>query len=55
MVGADGISSLVARSVKAETYQEKPRLLAGYYSYWSGLPVDGFEAYDRGDRSWAAL
>jgi flavin-dependent dehydrogenase len=54
VVGADGISSLVARSVKAETYQEKPRLLAGYYSYWSGLPLNGFEAYDRGDRSWAA-
>ena len=54
VVGADGISSLVARSVGAETYQEKPRLLAGYYSYWSGLPLKGFEAYDRGDRSWAA-
>jgi len=54
VVGADGISSLVARSVKADTYQEKPRLLAGYYSYWSGLSVNGFEAYDRGDRSWAA-
>ena len=54
VVGADGISSLVARSVGAETYQEKPRLLAGYYSYWSGLPLNGFEAYDRGDRSWAA-
>ena len=54
VVGADGISSLVARCVGAETYQEKPRLLAGYYSYWSGLPLNGFEAYDRGDRSWAA-
>jgi flavin-dependent dehydrogenase len=54
VVGADGIASLVARSVGAETYQEKPRLLAGYYSYWSGLPLNGFEAYDRGDRSWAA-
>jgi flavin-dependent dehydrogenase len=54
VVGADGIQSLVARSVGAETYNEKPRLLAGYYSYWSGLPLTGFEAYDRGDRSWAA-
>jgi flavin-dependent dehydrogenase len=54
VIGADGISSLVARSVGAETYQEKPRLLAAYYSYWSGLSLKGFEAYDRGDRSWAA-
>jgi flavin-dependent dehydrogenase len=54
VVGADGLSSLVARSVGAETYQEKPRLLAAYYSYWSGLPLNGFEAYDRGNRSWAA-
>src|SRR5688572_31424792 len=49
VVGADGLSSLVARSVGAETYQEKPRLLAAYYSYWSGLPLNGFEAYDRGN------
>jgi flavin-dependent dehydrogenase len=54
VVGADGIHSLVARSVGAEAYNEKPPLLAGYYSYWSGLPMPTFEAYDRGDRSWAA-
>lgn len=54
VVGADGIQSLVARSVAAETYQEKPRLCAGYYSYWSGMPMAGMEGYDRGDRSWAA-
>jgi flavin-dependent dehydrogenase len=54
VVGADGIQSLVARSVGAESYNEKPRLLAGYYSYWSDFPMAGFEAYDRGDRSWAA-
>ena len=54
VVGADGIHSLLARSVGAESYNEKPPLLAGYYSYWSGLPMPTFEAYDRGDRSWAA-
>jgi flavin-dependent dehydrogenase len=54
VVGADGIHSLVARSVGAEAYHERPPLLAGYYSYWSGLPMTTFEAYDRGDRSWAA-
>jgi flavin-dependent dehydrogenase len=55
VVGADGLHSLVARSVKAEQYNEKPPLEASYYSYWSGLPMDDrFEAFDRGDRAWAA-
>ena len=26
-----------------------------YYTYWSGLPVDGFETVIRPDRGWAAL
>ena len=54
-VGADGIHSVVARDVGAEEYHARPALQVGYYSYWSGLPMDGrFEGYDRGDRSWAA-
>jgi choline dehydrogenase-like flavoprotein len=33
----------------------KPKLLCGYNSYWSRLPMDGrFEVYDRPDRGWAA-
>jgi 2-polyprenyl-6-methoxyphenol hydroxylase-like FAD-dependent oxidoreductase len=55
VVGADGLHSLVARTVTPESYNEKPALLCGYYTYWSGLPMHGrFETYDRGDRSWAA-
>jgi 2-polyprenyl-6-methoxyphenol hydroxylase-like FAD-dependent oxidoreductase len=55
VVGADGLHSLVARTVSAETYDERPELQAGYYSYWSGLPMQGrFEAYDRMGRAWAA-
>ena len=55
VIGADGLYSLVAKSVAAEAYHEQPRLQAGYYTYWSDLPVPrGFEAYDRGDRAWAA-
>jgi flavin-dependent dehydrogenase len=55
VIGADGRHSLVARDVKPEQYNEKPPLLAGYYSYWSGVPMNGrFEAYDRGNRSYAA-
>lgn len=55
VIGADGINSSVARTVGAEQYRERPRLQAGYYSYWSGLPTGGrFEAYDRNGRAWAA-
>lgn len=55
VVGADGLRSLVARSVEAEQYNEQAPLLCGYYSYWSGLPVDGrFETYIRERRGFAA-
>ena len=54
VIGADGLHSLVARTVGPEQYHERPQLEAGYYTYWSGLDLDGFEAYDRLDRAWAA-
>ena len=31
----------VAKAVRPEQYNEKPPLLCGYYTYWSGLPMDG--------------
>jgi flavin-dependent dehydrogenase len=55
VVGADGLHSTLARAVSPEQYHEKPRLLAAYYAYWSGLPMEGrWETYDRGDRGFAA-
>lgn len=55
VVGADGWHSLVAEAVQPERYNEKPPLLAAYYSYWSGLPIDGrFEIYIRPQRGFAA-
>jgi 2-polyprenyl-6-methoxyphenol hydroxylase-like FAD-dependent oxidoreductase len=55
VVGADGRHSLVAKAVKPEQYSEKPQLLAAYYTYWSGLPMNGrFEAFDRDRCSFAA-
>jgi 2-polyprenyl-6-methoxyphenol hydroxylase-like FAD-dependent oxidoreductase len=55
VVGADGWRSLVAAAVRPEQYDERPRLLAGYYSYWSGLPMHGrFETYIRDHRGFAA-
>jgi 2-polyprenyl-6-methoxyphenol hydroxylase-like FAD-dependent oxidoreductase len=55
VIGADGLHSLLARSVQPEQYHDKPRLLAVYYTYWSGLPMHGrFEGYSRPDRAFAA-
>ncbi len=55
VVGADGLRSLVARTVCPEQYHEKPQLLCGYYAYWSGLPMDDrFETYERPDRAFGA-
>jgi 2-polyprenyl-6-methoxyphenol hydroxylase-like FAD-dependent oxidoreductase len=55
VIGADGRHSLVAQAVKPEQYREKPQLLVGYYTYWSGVPMNGrFENYNRPDRGFAA-
>jgi 2-polyprenyl-6-methoxyphenol hydroxylase-like FAD-dependent oxidoreductase len=56
VVGADGRHSVVAGAVRPEQYDEKPPLLAAYYTYWSGLPMDGrFENYIREKRGFAAV
>jgi len=55
VVGADGLHSTLARTVTPVQYAEKPKLLAGYYAYWSGLPMNGrFEVYVRHERAFAA-
>jgi 2-polyprenyl-6-methoxyphenol hydroxylase-like FAD-dependent oxidoreductase len=55
VVGADGRFSFVADAVRAEEYDTKPKLLASYYSYWSGLPMDGrFANWVRPSRGMAA-
>jgi 2-polyprenyl-6-methoxyphenol hydroxylase-like FAD-dependent oxidoreductase len=56
VIGADGRHSVVAEAVRPEQYNEKPELLCGYYTYWSGLPTNGcFETYIRADRGFAAI
>lgn len=55
VVGADGRNSHVAKAVAPEEYNEKPMLQWSYYTYWSGLPLNGFEIFIRPDRGWAAL
>jgi len=55
VVGAHGHRSLRARFVKPEQYNEKPPLQVSYYTYLSGLPMDGrYEVHLRPDRGFAA-
>src|SRR5579864_4752514 len=42
LVGADGMFSLVAKSVKAEECSSKPALEGSWYAYWSGVKVKGW-------------
>jgi flavin-dependent dehydrogenase len=56
VIGADGLHSVVARSVQAPAYDERPSRMAMYYAYWSDLPVGGFTTTIRAEhgRGWAA-
>jgi len=55
VIGADGRHSLVAGAAQAEQYNEKPPLLAAYYTYWSNLPMNRrFETYIRPGNGFAA-
>jgi 2-polyprenyl-6-methoxyphenol hydroxylase-like FAD-dependent oxidoreductase len=56
VVGADGRMSAVAAAARPERYDEKPPLLAAYYTYWSGLPMEGrFETYIRPWRGFGVM
>jgi 2-polyprenyl-6-methoxyphenol hydroxylase-like FAD-dependent oxidoreductase len=50
VVGADGLHSLVARAVRPDQYHDRPRLQSSYYTYYSGLPMQGrYEVHLRFD------
>jgi flavin-dependent dehydrogenase len=49
VIGADGMNSLVARSVGAPTYNDHGTLTCAYYTYWTGVEMDGVELYPRPD------
>jgi len=50
-IGADGRHSTLARAVHAPSYDEEtPPLTCWYFSYWSGVPTEGFEWYVRKNR-----
>lgn len=50
VIGAEGHHSLVADTVSARKYRERDAMTCAYYSYWSGLEIDGAHVYisDRG-------
>jgi 2-polyprenyl-6-methoxyphenol hydroxylase-like FAD-dependent oxidoreductase len=50
VIGADGMHSLVARSVGAAAYHESPPVTVNAYSYWAGLDVGAVELYVRPGR-----
>lgn len=41
VIGADGKNSMVARAVKAPSYNDRPSPTCGYYSYFSGIELGG--------------
>jgi len=50
-IGADGRNSHVARAVGAPEYEQEPSLTCWYFSYWSDVPGDAVELYDRHGRA----
>lgn len=51
VIGADGLHSLVARSMQAPIYNARPTFACAYYAYWSGVPHTGVETYMREQRT----
>ncbi|HEY7077725.1 MAG TPA: NAD(P)/FAD-dependent oxidoreductase [Solirubrobacteraceae bacterium] len=47
VVGADGRHSLVAKAVSAPEYHAQPPRSVAYYTYWSGVPLEGGRMYAR--------
>jgi 2-polyprenyl-6-methoxyphenol hydroxylase-like FAD-dependent oxidoreductase len=56
VIGADGRHSVVAGAVGPEQYNDRPPLESIFYTYWSGLPMDGrCEIYSRHACGFAAV
>jgi flavin-dependent dehydrogenase len=50
VIGADGMRSLVGRSVQAPTYKVMPALSCAFCTYWSDVAVEDIEVYARPGR-----
>jgi 2-polyprenyl-6-methoxyphenol hydroxylase-like FAD-dependent oxidoreductase len=51
VIGADGLGSLVARSVGTPTYSDRGTWTCAYYTYWRDVEMDGVELYPRPGRA----
>ncbi len=51
VVGADGRNSRLASYVGAPVYDAAPAATCWYFSYWSGVALEGVEIYDRNQRA----
>ena len=51
VVGADGLQSRVARLVDAPEYNNQTPLEGTFFSYWSGVPIEGVRVYLREGRA----
>jgi len=49
-IGADGMHSFVAAAVKAPEYNNRPALEGAYFTYWSGVPMQGWHLWLRPNR-----
>jgi 2-polyprenyl-6-methoxyphenol hydroxylase-like FAD-dependent oxidoreductase len=47
VIGADGVHSIVAKTVRAPEYDTRPPLTTNYYSYFSGFEANDLEEYVR--------
>ena len=47
VIGADGVNSFVARTVRVPEYEARPVAACAYYSYFSGVRQDDIELYVR--------
>jgi flavin-dependent dehydrogenase len=55
VIGADGMRSIVARTVQAPEYNNRPALACWYYSYWSGVEIQTATFYSREGRAFGCM
>jgi len=47
VIGADGLHSIVAKTMEAREYEARLAQTCWYYAYYSGVPTQGIEFYSR--------
>jgi flavin-dependent dehydrogenase len=55
VIGADGMRSVVARTVQAPEYNARPSMACWYYSYWSGTSVETPTFFSREWRAFGGM